>query len=92
MGDRIEREPLRPFANGTEAEWWFEHNCYRCGKWSAPDAPPTCEIDKALFEAFSNGGIISPSIGERMGYPKLAYNKKGERYTWWPCPEHEAEG
>ncbi len=81
----------RPFANGTEADWWFERNCVRCVL--APDWPDDsglCEIDHALGQAMWGDGTISPEIATEMGYPAKAYTPSGERYVSWDCPKRVA--
>lgn len=62
---------FRPFSNGTEAGFFFEHNCESCKKDSEdyhdPDAGK-CELQNALLDAGTMDGRIPLIIAARIGY------------------------
>lgn len=73
---------VAPFSCGSQALDWVDRNCYRCVKSERADhdgpITPTCDIEKALGEAFFTGKV-SAEIAVRMGKQAMALT--------WDCPE-----
>jgi len=72
------------FSNGTQALDWHEANCYRCKKYTdKPDKLEsiTCDIGRALLEAYYDDGSVTVEIARRMGYFDNKFS------LVWMCPE-----
>ena len=86
---------VAPFSCGSQAMDWIENNCQRCKKSERADhdgpIDPTCDIEKALGEAFFSG-VVSESIAVRMNALQTAYMwhcpEKDPRYAPAPCYNH----
>lgn len=76
----------RPFHCGSQAGDREASNCDRCTKGATADETydtMTCPIQKALGEAFWNGGTVSEEIAERMGYlDNCPPRQDGFSYVW----------
>lgn len=62
---------VRPFHCGTQMADWTCSNCDRCTKQSDPEASfdkMSCEIERAIGEAYMSDGTVSQEMAKRMGY------------------------
>lgn len=57
---------IRPFSNGEDDIRFTAKNCDKCSK-SDPSMNASCDIEKALTEAYWGDGFIDKSIYSRMG-------------------------
>jgi hypothetical protein len=76
---------IRPFYCGSQDADWTSLNCNECKKAEFEDYEKmTCEIQKALEDAWADDGLVAPDILKRMGYAN------SDVYRWL-CPEKEVE-
>jgi hypothetical protein len=77
-------EGIRPFSCGTQYGDWTESNCTTCTK-ARPNATTfeelTCEIERALSEAYVTDGRIPLPVADQMGH--------GDGRYVWPCMAHD---
>lgn len=82
----IDQARARPFHCGSQAADWTCSNCDRCKKQSPRDAAfdeMTCEIERAIGEAYMSDGTVSQEMAKRMGYD-------GSPTSYlWQCGEWE---
>lgn len=79
----MSEERFQPFSCGTQGTDWVSANCERCKKFNYKNIDNTCDIDRALVEAFFDDGTVSMEIAKRMG----AVENDGK--FQWMCPEVE---
>lgn len=70
------------FSNGTEAEGWFESNCYRCSKQLDIREPTDlrqggCALEFRLGMAYVDDGKIPFKTVRRIGYLQLVVQNNG---------------
>lgn len=53
----------QPFSNGSEGEYWREHNCYRCSRWFEYDGESTCDMLNHVI-----AGEIPLDLAKRVGW------------------------
>ena len=72
------------FSNGSEAEWWLEHNCERCIKFPKEGMNFRCAVARDLFEQYMGYGneTISRRSWEATKRKRCPYIK----YEW---PKHK---
>lgn len=58
---------VRPFYCGTQGLDWRCWNCRNCRRYN--ERTPTCDIDRALLDAYFGDGSVSADIARRMGHP-----------------------
>lgn len=66
---KVEYFRLTPFANGSEYDWWTEHNCCRCALYhpDATDPADTCPLEWALSLGGDEGdGKIGNAVAGRI--------------------------
>lgn len=75
---------IHTFSNGTDWEWWAEHNCLECWFWDPDTAGADC-----AFEAAAMMSMVSPELAEMFGWiqdPKYRDYEPPYRQHGWEKP------
>lgn len=80
----------KPFVRGTQYYSWMDINCDKCVNGRVLENMEfTCDIDRALDDAFWTLGTVSEGIALRMGF----VDEEGVRRNChvWPCKERKLQ-
>ena len=82
-------ERVSLFSTGSQFADWTSKNCDHCKKAMAENASRyTCDIEKALWDAYMSDGKVDKAIAHRACYHPSA---GGIGYYNWPCDEVESK-
>lgn len=86
--------PVRPFSNGSEADYWMSRNCGECSRCNAAVLDPNdlrqqggCSMFLRLSLAAMDDGKIPFKVAQRIGFKKLSVQESGVFVRLSDCKE-----
>lgn len=86
--------PVRPFSNGSGADYWMNHNCHDCERFNCEASNPDalreyggCPLEMRLGLAWVGDGKIPFKTAKRIGFKSLSVQENGVFVCLSDCKE-----